>query len=667
MQFNLMPKPAEISSTTGEYRLQADFKIAITGAPQQRFYATATRFLRRLGERTGLFFEQHVLQPGEEVAQPSLLINYRRAGSVQLGEDESYTLTVDAGQILLQAENDIGAKHGLETLLQLLNADGDGYFFPGCEIIDQPRFQWRGLLIDVGRHFMPVEVIKRNLDGMAAMKMNVLHWHLSEDQGFRIESKIYPKLHELGSDGFYYSQEQVKDILTYAENRGIRVVPEFDVPGHAASWLVGYPELGSAPGPYKIERGWGIKYPAINPISATVLEFLDNFFGEMAALFPDPFFHIGGDEVEQGDYHKAEHWNKNPEIQAFMKKNSIKDNAALQAYFNRHVLEILTRHGKIMIGWEEILHESMPRNIVIQSWRGTTAMVDAARAGFRSLLSKGYYIDLIQPTAFHYLTDPLPADTPLNASEQKLILGGEATMWSEFVSPENIDSRIWPRTAAIAERLWSPANVNDVDDMYRRLEIISRQLEEHGLTHEKNYEMMLRRLTRGHDITALKNFVDVVEPVKIYRRNDLREHTSSSPLTRVIDAARPDAKVAREFGKTVDRYLQKRTFEQVQKLRYDLELWQKNHEQLDEIIRISPVLQEIRPLSEALAHCAAFALRALEILEKAGESRASDFAEVKKWFIAAAENPGQIELMVTPAMEKLVAAATNEHSTEKKH
>ena len=659
MPVNLMPMPQKISLGHGKFRLNDKFMLAISGSPHQRLYRNANRALRRLSGRTGLFFAQHVLTPGQKVEQPALLIKCDRPGKVMLGEDESYTIKITEKQIVLHAVNDIGANWGLESLLQLLQADANGYFFPACKITDAPRFKWRGLLIDVGRHFMPVQVIKRNLDGMAAVKLNVLHWHLSDDQGFRVESKVFPKLHEMGSDGFYYTREQIREVLAYADIRGIRVVPEFDVPGHATSWLVGYPELGSAPGPYEIERGWGIKYPAINPISGEALKFLDKFFAEMAALFPDPYFHIGGDEVEQGEYHKAEHWNKNPEIQAFMKKHGLADNAALQAYFNRNVLKILTKHGKIMIGWEEILHESMPRNVVIQSWRGTNAMVDAARAGFGSILSKGYYIDLIQPAEFHYLVDPLPADSPLNADEQKLILGGEATMWSEFVSAENIDSRIWPRTAAIAERFWSPANVNDVADMYRRLHIISLQLEEHGLTHEKNYEMMLRRLVRSYDIQTLKTFVDVVEPVKIYRRNGLREHFTSSPLTRVIDTARPDAEIARMFRWQVKAYLQSRDENLAREIRNSLEIWRDNHAALVKLIDHAPVLREIQPLSEALARCAELGLQALNVLANQQKFRQDDFKAAAKWFTAAKENPGQIELMVAPAIEKLVAAARN--------
>ncbi|MCK5033017.1 MAG: family 20 glycosylhydrolase, partial [Calditrichia bacterium] len=213
IDLNLMPIPAKISKTSQKYRLDDSFKMTVTGKGHPRIFSASTRMLRRLGNRTGLFFGQDFLTADEKVTGPDFTVECVRPGEVKLGENESYVLTVSAKKITLRAENDLGAMHGLETLLQLLSVDEKGYYFPGVTIEDQPRFKWRGLLIDVGRHFMPVDVIKRNLDGMASVKMNVLHWHLTEDQGFRVESKIYPRLHKLGSDGFFYTQEQIKDIL----------------------------------------------------------------------------------------------------------------------------------------------------------------------------------------------------------------------------------------------------------------------------------------------------------------------------------------------------------------------------------------------------------------------------------------------------------------------
>jgi hexosaminidase len=435
---------------------------------------------------------------------------------------------------------------GLETFVQLLESDKDGFYFPAVSISDQPRFVWRGLMIDSGRHFQPVEVMKRNLDAMAAVKLNVLHWHLTEDQGFRVETKKLPELYQKGSDGLFYTQDEIRDIIQYAADRGIRVVPEFDMPGHATSWLVSHPEIASGPGPYKIERQPGIFDPTMDPTNEKTYKLLKVFFKEMAGLFPDAYMHIGGDENE------GKQWNANPQIQAFMKDNGIKSNHELQTYFNKRILPFLQQDGKIMMGWDEIFQTDLPKDVMIHSWRGTKALADAAKQGYQGVLSNGYYIDLMYPASSHYVVDPLPADNQLTAEEQKRVLGGEATMWSEWVSPETIDSRIWPRTAAIAERLWSPRSVNDVDDMYRRLAIVDRELENLGLTQRKNQLMMLRRLAGRENVTALSDFVAAIEPVKEYQRYQQRPQDMLSPLTGLIDAAQADAPLAREFDRAVD-------------------------------------------------------------------------------------------------------------------
>jgi len=386
-------------------------------------------------------------------------------------EDESYTLEVSPKQARLKSPTPVGALRGMETFLQLVDLDATGFGAPAVEIHDQPRFPWRGLSWDVSRHWMPIEVVKRNLDGMAAVKLNVFHWHLSDDQGFRVESKTFPKLHEMGSDGHYYTQEQVKEVIAYARDRGIRVVPEFDMPGHSTAWFVGYPELASGPGPYQIERRWGVLNPAMDPTRDEVYQFLDAFVGETAALFPDEYFHIGGDEVN------GKQWKSDPRIQAFMQQHAMRSTADLQTYFSERLVEIVERHGKKPIGWDEVLHPGLPKNVVVQSWRGQRSLATAAQQGYMGVLSAGYYLDLIEPASRHYRADPLEGATAgLTAEERVRILGGEACMWEEFASSATVDSRLWPRLAAIAERLWSPQSVKDVDSMYRRLAVVSREL-----------------------------------------------------------------------------------------------------------------------------------------------------------------------------------------------
>ena len=505
-QLSLMPVPASVELQPGRLAITSSFSVATKGYADDRLRGSIARMTRRLAGRTVITLP---LDLATDEGSATLVIQCERGGSPipSLNEDESYTLEITDRQARLVAPTVVGAIRGLETFLQLLQGDRQDTTCP-VKINDQPRFPWRGLLIDVARHYQPIEVLKRNLDAMAAVKLNVFHWHLTEDQGFRVESKKFPKLHSLGSDGLYYTQDQVREIIAYAADRGIRVMPEFDIPGHSTSWLVGHPELGSAPGPYKIERGAGIFEPALDPTREQTYKFLDGFLGEMAALFPDAYMHIGGDENE------GKQWDRNPQIQAFMKAKGIKDNHALQAYFNQQVLKILQKHGKKMIGWEEILHPDLPKDAVIHSWRGAASLAAAAKQGYNGILSAGYYIDLIFPASQHYRADPLPADIGLTPEEAKHVLGGEATMWGEWVSPETIDSRIWPRTAAIAERLWSPGSVTDIDDMYRRLAVVSRQLEELGLTYERNYPVILRWLANSEDIGPLRTLASVIEPVK---------------------------------------------------------------------------------------------------------------------------------------------------------
>jgi hexosaminidase len=646
---NLMPYPDNLELNSGKFRISEQFSAKLN-QQGRRAQKAADRFLSRLAKRTGLFIEDPFSEINLDETSSNFNISYQKEGLIKLNEDESYYIKINTESIHLEAVTDIGVIRGFETLLQLLSSDEEGYFFPEVVINDSPRFPWRGLLIDACRHFMPIDVIKRNLDGMAAVKMNTLHWHLSEDQGFRVESKTFPKLHELGSDGLYYTHEQVKEILNYASDRGIRVIPEFDVPGHATAILAAYPELGSAPGPYEIERDWGIFDPTLNPILDTTYIFLDKLFGEMSELFPDEYFHIGGDE------NNGKQWDSNEEIQEFMKKMNFSDNHAMQGYFNNQLLKILTKYDKKMVGWDEIFHSSMPNNIVIQSWRGKEALIEAAKKGYQAILSNGYYIDLIQPTDFHYLNDPLEAEVDLDESEKNLILGGEATMWSEMISTETIDSRIWPRTAAIAERLWSPQNIKDVEDMYRRLENISFQLEEHGLTHIKNYEMMLRRLTNNKDTEALENLISVIEPVKIYNRYRLRKQTQQTPLSRVVDAATADAKDAREFRNIVDEFLSEKKVDnkKVQQIKSYLALWKNNHFQLKKVIENSPILKEIELMSENLTNLSQVGLDILEIT--LGERTVTESWQKESLDIInkAKEPVAQTELMIVSAIEKLL-------------
>jgi len=647
----LMPVPASVNFQAGRLAINNKFSVATADFSDARLQAGIARVLKRLEGRTGVTLET----PSAPLASATLVVQCQTGGHAipSPDEDESYRIDISDQRAKLSAPTVVGALRGLETLLQLIDGDRDGYYLPAVQIQDYPRFGWRGLLIDVARHYETMDVLKRNLDAMAAVKLNVLHWHLTEDQGFRVESKKFPKLHQLGSDGLYYTQNQVREIIAYAADRGIRVMPEFDIPGHSTSWLVGYPELGSAPGPYTIERRAGIFEPALDPTRESVYKFLDAFMGEMASLFSDPYIHIGGDE------NKGKQWDRNPHIQAFMKKKGIKDNNALQAYFNQRLLKILQKHHKKMIGWDEILQPELPKDVVIHSWRGPSSLAEAARKGYDGILSAGYYIDLIYPAADHYRADPIPADSTLTPEEMKHVLGGEATMWGEWVTPETIDSRIWPRTAAIAERLWSPRTVTDVDDMYRRLNVISLQLEEFGLTHQKNVDMMLRRLARSEDTSSLRTLVSIVEPVKQYRRYQVRPQTMLSPLTGLIDAARPDSAEARRFALMVEELLTDAPRLQLHRdeIRDVLAGWQDAGLALEPVIDRSPALMEVRPLAKDLSDLGRSGLEAIAYL-RSGTAPTSQWRDAALARLDEAAKPkAALAFVVIPSVRKLVIAA----------
>jgi hexosaminidase len=654
---SLMPMPANVQLKTGQLVIDASFTVGISGHTDLQLQHAIERFLDSLRRQTGM---PPLDMKVTDATQPKLVVHSEHASKTvqELGEDESYSLEISPAGAKLDAATTLGIMRGLETFLQLVQTTSDGFAVPAIAIQDQPRFLWRGLMIDVGRHFIPLDVLKRNLDGMAAVKLNVFHWHLSENQGFRIESKKFPKLQEMGSDGLYYTQDEVRDLIAYAWDRGIRVVPEFDMPGHSTAWFVGYPQLASGPGPYQIERKWGVFDPAMDPTLERTYKVLDGFIGEMAKLFPDQYFHIGGDEVN------GKQWDANPNIQAFMHAHGLKTNQDLQAYFNTRVQEIVSKHGKTMVGWDEILRPDLPKDIVVQSWRGQDSLAAAAKQGYRGILSFGYYVDLMWPASRHYAVDPMSdAAANLSPDEKKLILGGEACMWSEYVSPENIDSRIWPRTAAIAERLWSPQDVTDVNSMYQRLENVSRWLDWLGLTHSSSYGPMLRRITGTNDISALRTFADVVEPVKDYNREELAvvEATNLSPLNRVIDATRPESMTARRFGNLVDALIEGHAdSEAKQEVRASLIRWRDNQSNLQPLESQSFLLTEIVPLSQDLTAVATTGLQALDYLDR-GERAPDAWATQQFAFLEQARKPkAQLLLMVVPSVQKLVAASSGQ-------
>jgi len=629
----LMPLPAKME--VGEGSLAIDASFGVTPGFHTNLAPAVSRFLARVWRQTGIF-------PSPAGPAPTLAIACTpcTAGPV-LGEDESYTLDVTPSGASLKSATVTGALHGLETFLQLIEPGPAGFRAPAVHISDQPRFAWRGLMLDCSRHFLPIPVIERNLDAMAAVKLNVFHWHLSDDQGFRAESKLFPKLQQSGSDGMYYTQEQMREVVAYAAARGIRVVPEFDMPGHTMSWLVGYPELAAGRGPFEIGRHFGVFDPVLDPSREETYTFLDGFIGEMAGLFPDPYFHVGGDEVN------GKAWKASKEVQAFANEHGLKDTLAIQTYFNQRLLKIVQKYGKTMVGWDEILGPDLPKDAVIQSWRGADSLATAATKGYRGILSAGYYIDHVRPASYHYAVDPLggpAADlTPEQASH---VLGGEACMWAELVDAETVDSRVWPRTAAIAERFWSPRDTNDVDSMYARLEAVSRRLEWTGVTHRSSYGEMLGRLAGPRPVEPLRVLADASEARGL--GTGRRAHDTQTPLNRFVDAARPESETARHIELLARRVAASPSPDpaDIATMRAVFNVWAANDAHFRSLAEGNALLEEVKPLSKDLS---AAGTMGLAILDYWGANKPAP----AEWIAAQSKELARME---KPTAEVLLAA-----------
>ena len=647
----LMPWPSQIDFKSGSLSIDHPLRIEASGCDARVTHAVE-RFRTQLSAQTGNLYRH---EDSEAQGNLPLTIHCATQGSAvqSVSDDESYTLNVEATGAKLDSPSPLGAMHGLQTLLQLAEWGPKGWDIPAVAIQDTPRFPWRGLMIDVSRHFMPLDQMERQIDGMAAVKLNVLHLHLSDDQGFRVESKKAPKLRQLASEDMFYTQDQVRQLVAYARERGVRVIPEFDVPGHSTCWTVAYPELASdAPATRLVRNDTDKQQPPLDPTNEKVYKLLDEVFGEMAKLFPDAYFHIGGDEVD------PKYWNKSEHIQAFMKAHDLKDANALQAMFNKRLLAIVTKHGKHMIGWDEILVPELPKETMVQSWRGPQSLAIAARQGFSTILSAGYYLDLMYPASYHYLVEPLSGDAAtLTPEEQKRIFGGEAAEWAEYITPENADNRIWPRTAAVAERYWSPASLRDVDSMYARLDRVSTELEFLGLKHRANQERMLARLAGSAPEDLVMTLAETLEPVKEYERGQTHEFDADMPLNQFIDALSPESDAARRANRLAERVAANPDDLQSRRdLRVILTRWRDNDARLQPYVASSWPLQSIIAFSQPLAQLGVTGLQALDALENNLKVSAAEHAAHLDGLKAAEVHRSMLQIAVTPGIRRMVEA-----------
>ena len=637
----IMPLPAHAVLGEGEFPIDGNLGIALKGYKEPRLERAQQRFFDMLSRETGIpLWREAILNAPNFIIQtagPSAAVQ-------QLGEDESYRLEISTTGVQLMAPNPLGVLRGLQTFLQLVRVTPKNFSVPVVTIDDKPRFPWRGLLIDSGHRFVPISVIKPNLDGMEAVKLNVFHWRFADNQGFHVESKKFPLLQKKGAGGSYYSQDEVKEIIAYAHDRGMRVVPEFDMPCHTTSWFLGYAELSSGQDP--------LRSSAIDPTRESTYRFLSRFIGEMAALFPDSYFHAGGDECDPKE------WEGNPRIQKFMRAHAIKDGGTLQAVFTARIEKIIAGQRKTMVGWDEVLRPDTPKAVVIQSWRGPESLAEAARNGYRGVLSSGYYIDLNQSAAEHYLVDPLGTSAATLTSDQKArVLGGEATMWTDIVSHENMDNRVWPRTAAIAERLWSPQQVQDVDSMYQRLAIVSQKLGYYGLRHRLITDEMLERMSGEMNPEPLKVLAAVLQPPRLYQRQELRAFTDFTPLNRLDDAVPPESDTARQFNGIANRIASgKATPQDWRQAREWLVSWRDNDAKLQPLLRRSFLTQDLAPVSQNLARVAEIGLQALDDLQ-GNRLIPADARQRNIEFLKLCAKPQSVLLlMVAPSVELLVDA-----------
>lgn len=562
---DLLPAPRAVVPRPGPgLALTGGVRALIEGVWSPRLDAALQRLLDRLGAR-----------PQGAPATLNIICGRSAEGVPRLGDDESYRLDIGAGTVSLQAAEEWGVLYGLNTLALL--AEG-GIEVPACRIDDGPRFPWRGLLLDVARHFIPLPALLRCVEGMALCRLNVLHLHLTDDQAFRFPSRAYPRL----AAEPCYSLADLELLVRFAAERGIRVVPELDMPGHTASWLRAYPAWGA--GTAEPSRRFGVHEACLDPSNHEVYEAVAVLIDELGEVFPDPWLHIGGDEVH------PRWWSESQRVQSYAKKHALDGVDALHAHFNARVTKLAEERGKRVMGWDEVLHAALPATVAVQSWRGASARDRALAAGRDCVVSANYYLDLCFPADVHYRFDPEAPEAELLALEDDLlqdprlrhvaagmawthqwrerqgpdvepaarpgrVLGAEACLWSELVDGDTLDVRLWTRLPALAERFWSPAACRDEADLYRRLPGFLESLRRlAGIDVHGQSRALLERA--GLE-PAWQPLAAVLEPVKWYGRllgeealaarlrgREMplaRPYDADTPLDRVVDGLFPES------------------------------------------------------------------------------------------------------------------------------
>ncbi len=672
MKAALLPQPRSIRQGHGLLRVTGAFGVDWLGHRSAMLDRVVSRFQHGVARRTGL----DPVRAG--TAQLRIDCRGDTKGYLTIEASERYSLAIKDDTVLLTADGPAGVLHGLATLRQSIANVADGFAIAAMAIEDAPRFVWRGVMIDVARHFVSLPTLKRQIDAMELVKLNVLHLHLSDNEGFRVESRLYPKLHE-GSSPDFYSQAEIRELVAYAADRGVRIVPEFDVPGHTLAMLRAYPEYASG--------------SALNPANPKTFVFLDRLFGEMTALFPDPYFHVGGDEISSAD------WKANRRIQAFMRANGLKTLGELESWFFDRVRQGVAAHGKKVVGWEEVARAPVPDDVVVQTWRSAGAVARVTGRGNRVIATCGYHFDKLWPCESHYAVDPhdptssgltreqfeealakgLPAalvaedavidpSLKLTATQRALVLGGEGALWTELVTEEMLDGRLWPAAAAVAERLWSPASVRDPKDMYRRLIVVQDGLRVAGLEDDANRRRMAERLAPGES-EPVAILLDLVSPVRNHAHNRaalalLKGKTpAAQDLNELADAASADSLVARHFALDAERFGEGDR-SGAAALEATLVSWRDNHGRFANVARGVPQLEVALPISADIAALAEIGLEALagivsghagEILDR--QMAAAKASESIVQVLTTQQPAADLLISITPGIRTLVEAA----------
>ena len=534
-RIHVIPEPVSVTEKSGSFNLRQGATLVVDGDSTA---GIATWFIQEMRDQTGISLRE------EKGGRGAITVH---VGINAADGKEGYSLAVTGSGIRISAGTAAGAFYGMQTLLQLLPPGrGDNMSFPCVEIVDSPRFAWRGLMLDVSRHFFKKQEVLRYIDEMVRYKYNVLHLHLSDDQGWRIEIKSLPQLTQHGAwrvprtgrwgeylpalgdeaatDGGYYTQEEMREIIRYAQERFVTILPEIDVPAHSLALISSYPNLSCTQLPYPVNPG---ARPPVREDNAlcigndSVFLLLDKIFTELAALFPSEYIHIGGDEAYKG------FWADCPKCQKRMADEHLKNVEELQSYFVKRMEKMLTSKGKKLIGWDEILEGGLAQSATVMSWRGMSGGVTAARMGHSVVMTPWdfCYLDLYQgePTAEpptygmcrlkdSYMYDPVP-----DSVDERLILGGQGNLWSESVpNYRQVQYMTWPRGLALAEVYWSPKSKRNWDDFIGRMEAEFQRMDAANIKYARSAYNVIFTPKRGADRDMVVGMSTEVNGLDIY-------------------------------------------------------------------------------------------------------------------------------------------------------